>query len=105
MALRITRRPLAREDLLEIWEFIAEDNEAAADRTLDRIESALRSIASNPHMGRARPELRPGVRSFPVGSYILFYRAMADCIELVRVLNTYRNVDGGDVEGESGEQR
>lgn len=80
MALRITRRPLAREDLLEIWEFIAEDNEAAADRTLDRIESALRSIASNPHMGRARPELRPGVRSFPVGSYILFYRAMADCI-------------------------
>lgn len=97
MALRITRKPQARLDLLDIWAFIAEDNEAAVDRTLDRIENALRTIAENPEMGRARPELRPGVRSFPVGSYILFYRVQADAIDVVRVLNSFRDIGGDDL--------
>lgn len=97
MALRITRKPQARLDLLDIWTFIAEDNEGAADRTLDRIENALRSIAENPQMGRARSELRPGVRSFPVGSYILFYRVLGDTIDVVRVLNSFRDIGGDDL--------
>lgn len=97
MALRITRKPQARLDLLDIWTFIAEDNEVAADRTLDRIEGALRSIAENPQMGRARSELRPGVRSFPVGSYILFYRDLGDTIDVVRVLNSFRDIGGDDL--------
>ena len=32
MKLEIVRRPRARLDLIEIWTYIAEDNEAAADR-------------------------------------------------------------------------
>jgi toxin ParE1/3/4 len=36
----ILRRPQARLDLIEIWSFIADDNEAAADRMLDRFEKA-----------------------------------------------------------------
>jgi toxin ParE1/3/4 len=35
MAGEIVRRPQARLDLIEIWNFIADDNEAAADRMLD----------------------------------------------------------------------
>ena len=35
--LEVTRLPRAEEDLLQIWRYIAEDNEAAADRFLDRL--------------------------------------------------------------------
>jgi hypothetical protein len=37
---KIIRSPLARRDLIDIWQFIADDNETAADRQLDRIENS-----------------------------------------------------------------
>ncbi|TFF17200.1 type II toxin-antitoxin system RelE/ParE family toxin, partial [Jiella endophytica] len=46
--MRITRRPRAREDLLEVWGYIADDNETAADRMLDRIEQKLFMLADHP---------------------------------------------------------
>jgi len=64
----ILRRPQARLDLIDIWNYIADDNEAAADRMLDRIGRVLRMLSEQPKPGRERPELRPGLRSFPVGN-------------------------------------
>lgn len=93
MTLEVIRTPLARQDLLEIWTYIADDSAAAADRMLDRFDAALRAIADHPAMGRARPELGAGLRSFPVGSYVLFYRPSATAIDLVRVLNSFRDID------------
>jgi toxin ParE1/3/4 len=46
-----------------------------------------------PASGRLRDELRPGVRSFPVGSYVVFYRAVAGTIEVLRVLHESRDID------------
>jgi toxin ParE1/3/4 len=74
MAREITRKPRARLDLIEIWRFIADNNESAADRTLDRFEEVLSMLRDNPMGGRARPELASDIRSFPVGNYVLFYR-------------------------------
>ncbi|RVU16947.1 type II toxin-antitoxin system RelE/ParE family toxin [Methylobacterium oryzihabitans] len=93
----MTRRPLAREDLIEIWTFVADDNEAAADALLDRIERGLRMLAANPQAGRARPELRPGLRSFPIGTYVVFYVATDAGIEVVRVRSGYRDLAPDDV--------
>lgn len=86
MANRVDRRPRAESDLVEIWIYIARDDEQAADRVLDRIERALRTLAARPLIGRARPELAPGLRSFPIGSRIVFYRPTEHGIDLVRVL-------------------
>ena len=61
----ILRRPQARLDLIDIWNYIADDNEAAADRMLDRIESVLWMLSEQPKAGRERPELAPGLRSLP----------------------------------------
>ena len=97
MANRIIRTPRAKLDLIEIWEFIAEDSESAADRLLDRLDQVLAMLRDNPLAGRARPELAPEIRSHPVGNYVLFYRPIPDCIELVRVLSGYRDIQGGDV--------
>jgi len=44
MAREILRRPQARLDLIEIWNFIADDNERAADRILDRIDKTLNML-------------------------------------------------------------
>jgi toxin ParE1/3/4 len=97
VARRIVRRPRARQDLIEVWQYIADDNEAAADRALDRIERALVNLAENPTIGRARPELAPDLRSFPVGNYVLFYRPMPDGIDLIRVRSGYLDTQPEDM--------
>jgi len=97
VARKIVRRPRARQDLIQVWQYIADDNEAAADRTLDRIERALANLAENPTIGRARPELAADLRSFPVGNYVLFYRPMPDGIDLIRVRSGYLDTQPEDM--------
>ncbi|MCE4226347.1 type II toxin-antitoxin system RelE/ParE family toxin [Methylobacterium sp. C25] len=94
----IVRRPRARLDLLDVWDYIADDNEAAADSMLDRIDRALNMLSDNPGAGRARPELADALRSFPVGNYVLYYLPAKDGIELVRVLSGYRDIGTDDFE-------
>ena len=44
-------------------------------------------LADNPQAGRIRSELGANIRSFAVGSYILFYCIEATQLVLVRVLS------------------
>jgi len=89
----VIRSPEAAEDLLEIWQYIADENEAAADKLLTEIDTASKMLAQNPKAGRERPELVPRLLSFPVGRYILFYRPTDDGVEIVRVLHGSRDID------------
>jgi toxin ParE1/3/4 len=92
MANKLSRRPQAEIDLEEIWLFIAADNIAAADRLLDRIGSVFEMLAENPGAGRHRPELGKSVRSFAVGNYIIFYEAVPNGADIVRVLHGARDI-------------
>jgi toxin ParE1/3/4 len=83
----IIRSPLAAKDLFEIWSYVAEKDETAADGLLDDLARVSRTLAENPGAGRTREELFPGLRSFPVGNYLVFYRALEDGIEVVRVIH------------------
>jgi toxin ParE1/3/4 len=60
---------------------------------LDSIGEKLRLLAVTPAIGRERPELAPGLRSLPFGSYLLFYRVSDDGIDLVRVLHAARDLE------------
>ena len=95
---RVLKRPLARVDLAEIWSYIADDSEAAADRFLDALEVKFALLATQPRMGRQRDELLAELRSFPAGRYVIFYLANADGIELVRVLHGARDIGLSDFE-------
>ena len=64
---RVLRRPLAETDIFEIWDYIADDGLAAADRWVDRIDEQFSLLAAQPLIGRSRDELAPGMRSFAVG--------------------------------------
>ena len=82
----------ARADLDEIWLYIAEDDPEAADRFIRSINSRFPKLASMPYMGRQREEPSPGMRSLPVGNYIIFYRPIDQGIEVVRVLHGARDL-------------
>jgi toxin ParE1/3/4 len=98
VAPRIVRSPLVARDLLEIWAFIAADNPPAADRLLDRLREAMETLSEHPLMARARPELGDGMRSFPVGSYVVFFRPLSDGIHVVRVLSGFLDIAPDDFE-------
>jgi toxin ParE1/3/4 len=89
---RIIRSALSEQDVHEIALFIARENPDAAFRLIDRFDETLQMLAQNPMTGRAREELAPKVRSFPVGNYLLFYRPAQDGIELIRVLHGARDL-------------
>lgn len=90
---RILKRPRAKADLAEIWGYIAEDSEDRADAFIDVIDKKLSMLAENPCIGKARHELGEGIRSFPVGRYILFYRAISEGIDVIRVLHGARDLN------------
>ena len=84
--------PRAEQDLIDIWDFIAQDDIDAADRVRDDIEQKCETLAQTPGMGRARDELVPSLRSFPVGKYVIFYRPIEDGIEIARILHGARDL-------------
>ncbi len=89
---RIRRSPLAAEDLIAVWRWIAAEDAAAADRMLDLIEAKLRLLADNPGLGPARPDIAPDLRLFPIRRYVVLYRSLPDGIELVRVVHGMRDL-------------
>ena len=83
----------AENDLLEAWLAIAEDNVDAADKLLQTIEDEANTLARQPKMGRARPELGDAVRSWPTSTpYILYYLALPDGITVLRALHHARDI-------------
>lgn len=96
---QVTKTVRAEADLDEIWFYIALDNVAAADNLLDDIDSSCQLLAMQPQAGRLRPELVSGLRSFPVGRYVVFYRPQDDGIEVVRVLHSARDIESVAEEG------
>ena len=84
--------PAAEQDLAEIETHVARDHQHAASRLLDALEAACRLLAVHPEAGRRRDEIAPGVRSFPVGSYVIFYRQLPGTVGIARVLHGSRDL-------------
>ena len=89
----IIKRPVAENDLFEIWDYIADDSAARASAFVREIHQKFSTLASNPGLGRIRDDLAEGLRSFPIGRYVIFYRGIAEGIEIVRVLHGSRDME------------
>ena len=64
-----------------------------ADRLIDSITDRFFLLASHPHKGRARDEdLRPRLRSFPAGEYVIIYGVRDEDVLILRVLRGSRNL-------------
>jgi toxin ParE1/3/4 len=82
-------------DLDEIWYYIAKESGSieTADRFIKSLTDHFSLLAENPYLGRSRDaDLRSGVRSFPVGRYIILYRVEDADVVILYVLHGNRNI-------------
>ncbi|MGB8700424.1 MAG: type II toxin-antitoxin system RelE/ParE family toxin [Thermosynechococcaceae cyanobacterium] len=89
---RLIIRPLAEQDLDEIWDYIAISDPEQAEKVLRHLYAKMGTLAHKPYMGRERKEIAVGLRSFPVVSHVIFYDPLPDGIEIVRVLHGARDI-------------
>jgi plasmid stabilization system protein ParE len=91
---RFILAPEATRDLDDIWEYIAEDNLEAADRFLGKLYEQILQIADSPEIGHAREDLAEGrpLLFWPVGNYMIMYRAKKRPIEIVGVAHGKRDI-------------
>lgn len=83
----------ADNDLYAITDGIAQENPTAARRWLAKIVETCKMLADNPAVGEARNDLGiSGCRSFSVGNYVIFFRAVEGGIEVARVLHGARDI-------------
>ncbi|MEK7201878.1 MAG: type II toxin-antitoxin system RelE/ParE family toxin [Patescibacteria group bacterium] len=89
---RVTFKPSARQDLREIWDFIAaQDGVEPADRFAAFMEEKCGRIATTPKIGRARDDLVPGLRTFPTGDYVIAYHETDYGIDVLGVIHAARD--------------
>jgi toxin ParE1/3/4 len=84
--------PTARQDLSDIFDFIARDKPIAAANWVEKIEEKCKLISTMPDFGELRPEYGPGIRSSVLGRYVIFYRAISGGIEVARVIPGDRDI-------------
>jgi toxin ParE1/3/4 len=51
------------------------------------LRDAIEAVAEKPGRGRPCDHIRAGYRKYPSGSHMIFYRTIADGIDVVRVLH------------------
>jgi toxin ParE1/3/4 len=83
----------ARQDLKEIWIYLAENNYAAANRALRELGQKFQLLANNPLLGRVQDDLILNLRRFPYKKYNIFYFPVENGIEIYRVLHGSRNIE------------
>jgi toxin ParE1/3/4 len=84
----------ARQDFRDILRYLTQESgdRAIARLFVDRLQEQCGKLASLPGtLGRARPELRPDIRSFPYRGYVIFFRYEVESFEVVNVLEGHRD--------------
>ena len=84
--------PSARQDLSDIFDYIARDKLMAAANWVEKIEEKCKLIAATPEFGEQRPEYGAKIRSSVVGRYVIFFRPIESGIEVLRVVPGDRDI-------------
>jgi toxin ParE1/3/4 len=83
----------AEEDVGDIVEFIAADNEDAAVRVRHALYSAFELLASRPGIGHTRDDLTErSMKFWSVYSYLVVYEPASNPLTIVAVLHGARDV-------------
>lgn len=88
--------PEAEAELDNVWYYIAKASGSIeiADRVIDSITDRFFLLARYPHIGRRRDEdLRPGLRSFLAGEYVISYRIEDEDVLILHVIRASRDVE------------
>lgn len=91
---RVDRTEQASADLEEILDDLDDYSPDAADRFAKSFAEKTEALARMPEMGRLRERLAPGLRSFNVANYLIFYRPTDDGIQIIRIAHGSRDLPG-----------
>jgi toxin ParE1/3/4 len=81
----------ARRDLDDIFDYWAERaSSEIAGRLIEAIVERFWILGEYPSTGRACDELAPGVRCFPAGQYLIYYRRTRQGVEIAHVFHGAR---------------
>ena len=93
----------ALDDRERIWEYyVGVAGRHTAEKILRDIGDVVALIEGHPFGGRARNEVRPGLRSFAATPHVVFYRVVNDRPEIVRVLDGRQDIEE-EIVGPKGE--
>jgi toxin ParE1/3/4 len=89
---RVIRSEQAQQDLEGILDYLDAQGTDAADRFAVKFDQACDLYAEHPEIGASVTEYAANLRHFIVWNYAIFYRPMADGIELIRIIHGARDI-------------
>lgn len=97
---RVIKRVAAKQDLTDHFVFLGENASVdVARRFLHACNVSFQALAKMPELGAQRTFRNPRfstVRAWPVKGferYLLFYRPLADGVEILRVIHSARDIE------------
>ena len=84
-------RPHAKADIIRIAKYIADHNPRAALDWYAEISATCSMLGEMPEVGHARDDIRPGLRTFPKGNYVIIFRTDRRVASILRVIHAARD--------------
>ena len=88
--------PVAVDDLISIFDWIAHDSPAHAAAFVDKIDQRSGRLKNHPFLGRVPRDEKlknTGYRFLVVESYLVFYTVRGKTVEIHRILHGSRNLE------------
>ena len=88
--------PVAVDDLVSIFDWIANDNPASADAFIRKLDQNILKLRNHPFLGRIPRDEKLkdfGYRVLIIESYLVFYMVRNKTVEIHRVIHGSRNLD------------
>ena len=93
--LKLRINPIVAEDLKDIRDFIAEEYEEYAAKTMNEIYQRFENLQMFPGLGAdlsKRVSFRTDYRYATWENYVIIYKASNEYVEIYRVINRYQDI-------------
>ncbi|SMF50409.1 Plasmid stabilization system protein ParE [Xaviernesmea oryzae] len=89
---KLTYSPLADQDLLDIFLYIAAEDPVAASRFVRDLVRKMEWIALSGFPGAPRDELSPGLKALPYRRRCIYFRTTETTVRILRVLHGHQEI-------------
>lgn len=92
---KVTLRPPAQNDLIEIADYIVEQSGHVhvAEQFVERIYDRCQRLGQTPFAGRLRDDIIEDMRALPFESVIIFYVVSEDSVRIIGIIHGSRDYE------------
>ena len=90
---KIKYLPIAQQDLIDIFDYIKEDNPSAVKNFIDKIDKSILKLETFPQLGVVPQDDRLellGYRMLVIDNYLIFYVIKENIVEIRRIIHGSR---------------